>query len=324
MNLYPLKFEKVLKEKVWGGENLKKSLNIDLPVNKKIGESWEVTCHSNGMSYVENGNLKGQSLENLIKIYKEKLLGSKNYEKYENKFPLLIKYLDINDKLSVQVHPNDEYALKVEGEFGKAEVWYVIDASEDAKLILGLKEELTKEEFLEKTKNNDFNDIFNIVPVKIGDFINVETGLVHASLEGSVLICEIQQNSDTTYRIYDFDRLVDGEYRPLHLEKAIDVIDFDKKFILEDSAKRIRKKQYDAIIENLIEGEYFSLDRICLEGTYIEKSEDTFKIFSIIDGKGKMTYDNEIYPMKKGDTYLIPSNLEVKVEGKLEILKTWI
>ena len=219
--MYPLKFKKVFKEKIWGGNKFKTLLNMEIPKNTNIGESWEVTCHKNGMSVVENGELSGRTLEELIDSYKDKLLGEEVYKKYGNKFPLLIKYLDVNDRLSVQVHPSDEYALRVEGEFGKSESWYIIDASEDAKLIMGLASGMSKEKFLEKVKNNDFDDLFNIISVKKGDFIYVEPGVVHASLEGSVVICQTQQNSDTTYRIYDFDRIVDGEKRELFQQSRI-------------------------------------------------------------------------------------------------------
>ena len=151
--MYPLKFKKVFKEKIWGSRKFETLLGMELPLDKNIGESWEVSSHKNGMSIVENGKLEGQSLENLLKEYKEKLVGKAVYEKYGDNFPLLIKYLDVNDRLSVQVHPSDEYALRVEGEFGKSESWYIIDASEDAKLIMGLADGVTKEKFQEKVSN---------------------------------------------------------------------------------------------------------------------------------------------------------------------------
>lgn len=322
--MYPLKFKKVFKEKIWGGNKFKTLLNMEIPKNTNIGESWEVTCHKNGMSVVENGELSGRTLEELIDSYKDKLLGEEVYKKYGNKFPLLIKYLDVNDRLSVQVHPSDEYALRVEGEFGKSESWYIIDASEDAKLIMGLASGMSKEKFLEKVKNNDFDDLFNIISVKKGDFIYVEPGVVHASLEGSVVICETQQNSDTTYRIYDFDRIVDGEKRELHIDKAAEVIEFNKNpFISREDERKIIQNQ-NIKIQNLTRNEYFNIDKINISGTYKDTVYKNFVILSILDGEGKIKFNNNEYKLEKGDTYFIPANLEVEFEGKLEILKSFL
>lgn len=322
--MYPLKFKKVFKEKIWGGRKFDSLLNMNLPQNKNIGESWEVTCHKNGMSIVEDGNLKGRSLESLILEYKEVLVGQDVYEQYKDKFPLLIKYLDVNDRLSVQVHPSDEYALKVEGEFGKSECWYIIDASEDAKLIMGLKEGITKEKFIEKVSKKDFTNIFNTVKVEKGDFINVNPGLVHATLDGSVVICEVQQNSDTTYRIYDFDRLVEGELRPLHLEKASEVIQFGQRSEISKEEKRNNIKIQSGIKQVLIRSKYFNIDKIKLTGLYQEERNSNFKVLSILSGKGKIIYDGKDYPVSKGDTYFIPANLEIWISGDLEILKSFL
>lgn len=323
--LYPLKFEKIFKEKIWGGRKLESNLGMLLPNENKFGESWEVACHKNGMSIVSNGALKGRSLEEILIEYKEKLVGQKIYEDFGNKFPLLIKYLDINDRLSVQVHPSNDYELLDEGELGKSEVWYIIEASEDAKLILGIKEGISKAEFEKKSRNKDFDNLFNIVDVKKGDFINVEPGLAHTSAVGKVLICEIQQNSDTTYRIYDFDRLVNGKLRELHLEKAIDVLDFEKKPNILRKGEAFVNKLDDASIEKLIKNEYFSVERICVEGKYKERVEGRFEIFSVIEGEGQFDWENNLYKIKKGDTYLIPASLEsFIIKGKIELLKSYI
>lgn len=322
--MYPLKFKKVFKEKIWGGNKFKTLLNMEIPEDINIGESWEVTCHKNGMSVVENGEFSGKTLEELIDSYKDKLLGEEVYKTYGNKFPLLIKYLDVNDRLSVQVHPSDEYALRVEGEFGKSESWYIIDASEDAKLIMGLATGISKEKFLEKVKNNDFDDLFNIISVKKGDFIYVEPGVVHASLEGSVVICETQQNSDTTYRIYDFDRIVDGEKRELHIDKAVEVIEFNKNpFISREDERKIIQNQ-NTKIQNLTRNEYFNIDKINVSGVYKDTVYKNFVILSILDGEGKVIFNDKEYKLGKGDTYFIPANLEVKYEGELEILKSFL
>lgn len=322
--MYPLKFKKILKEKIWGGRALEDILGIELPHEKLYGESWEVASHGNDNSIIENGSLKGKNLQELLESYKEKLVGEKVYKEYGDKFPLLIKYLDINDKLSVQVHPNDQYAMKNEKDFGKTEGWYVIWASSNAKLILGLREGVTKEEFSKKVDNKDFTDLFNEIEIKNGDYISINPGLVHASLEGSILICEPQQNSDTTYRIYDFDRVVDGEKRELHIEKALDVIDFSAK--PEISSESIRKKILidNTTIEKLSINSYFKVEILNVKDYYQEQKHENFLVYSILEGTGQFLSDETIYNVNKGDTWFIPANLKIEMHGEIKILKTYI
>lgn len=322
--MYPIKFKKCFIDKVWGGRAFEETLGMNLPENKKIGESWEVSSHKNGMSIVENGEFENLSLESLVEKYGEKLLGKEVIDRFNGKFPILIKYLDVNDRLSVQVHPSDDYALKVEGEFGKSECWYIIDASSDAKLILGLKGEMTRETFLEKSKNKDFSNMFNEVSVKKGDFINITPGVVHATIEGSVLLCETQQNSDTTYRIYDFDRLVDGVARPLHLEKAADVINFGETPVITEETTRQNIRLRNAVKQELIRGKYFNVDKFVINGFFVDEINENFKVYSILEGEGNILHDGIKYPIKKGDTYMIPANLEVYIDGNVEILKSFL
>lgn len=322
--MYPIKFKKCFIDKVWGGRAFETVLGMTLPENRQIGESWEVSSHKNGMSVVENGIFKDITLENLVEKYGVELLGKDVSERFSGKFPLLIKYLDVNDRLSVQVHPSDDYALKVEGEFGKSECWYIIDASEDAKLILGLKGEMTRETFLEKSKNKDFKNMFNEVSVKKGDFINITPGVVHASLEGSVLLCETQQNSDTTYRIYDFDRTVNGVPRPLHLEKAADVINFGEIPVVTSEETRQNIKLRNCVKQELVRCKYFNVDKLKINGIFHDEISENFKVYSILEGEGNIIYNDEKYPAKKGDTYFIPANLNVSVDGEVEILKSFM
>ena len=322
--MYPIKFKKCFIDKVWGGRAFETVLGMTLPENRQIGESWEVSSHKNGMSVVENGIFKDITLENLVEKYGAELLGKDVSERFSGKFPLLIKYLDVNDRLSVQVHPSDDYALKVEGEFGKSECWYIIDASEDAKLILGLKGEMTKETFLEKSKNKDFKNMFNEVSVKKGDFINITPGVVHASLEGSVLLCETQQNSDTTYRIYDFDRTVNGVPRPLHLEKAADVINFGEVPVVTSEETRQNIKLRNCVKQELVRCKYFNVDKLKINGIFHDEISENFKVYSILEGEGNIIYNDEKYPARKGDTYFIPANLNVSVDGEVEILKSFL
>ena len=322
--MYPLKFKKNLVKKVCGGRKFKEVLNMELPDNDLYGESWEVSSHKGGLSYVDNGDFQGKSLIELIEKYGKDILGEEIAEKFKGKFPLLIKYLDINDRLSVQVHPSDEYALRVEGEFGKSESWYIMEASDDATLILGIKDGITKEIFKERVEAKEFDGLFNTVKVKKGDFINLCPGVVHATMEGSILICEVQQNSDTTYRIYDFDRLVDGKLRELHIDKALDVIDFEGDVEITTDAGRKKILLAGAEKEELIRGEYFNIDKYLVDGEFKDEINRNFKVYSILDGEGKIIYNEKEYHAEKGDTYFIPAGLELKIIGKLEILKSFI
>lgn len=314
--LYPLKFKKVLIPKVWGGRNLQEKLGIELPDDRNFGESWEVSSHKNGMSEVENGYLSGRQLQSLLEEFKQELVGEEIYTKYGNRFPLLIKYLDVNDRLSIQVHPSDEYALKNHNELGKCESWFIMYASADAKLIMGMKKGINKEKFLDKTKNNDFVDLFNVVSVKTGDIIDVIPGSVHASLEGSVIFAEIQENSDITYRIYDFDRLDNGKKRELHLDRAAEVIDFN----LIPEVRNTNFKSNE-IRKNISNTDFYSIDRIKI----LDEFEDSYKnmlIYSILEGEGVIEYLGESLKVKKGETVLIPANIKVKVKGSLELLRS--
>ena len=322
--MYPIKFKKCFIDKVWGGRAFETVLGMTLPENRSIGESWEVSSHKNGMSIVENGEFAGMTLEALKDKYGAEILGKDVFERFEGKFPILIKYLDVNDRLSVQVHPSDEYALKIEGEFGKSECWYIIDASEDAKLILGLKPGMTRETFLEKSKNKDFKNMFNEVSVKKGDFIDITPGVVHASLEGSVLLCETQQNSDTTYRIYDFDRTVNGVPRPLHLEKAADVINFGEVPVVTKENSRQNIKLRNCVKQELVRCKYFNVDKLRINGIFHDEISENFKVYSILEGEGNIIYNDVKYPAKKGDTYFIPANMNVLVDGNIEILKSFM
>lgn len=312
MKLEPIKFKKVFIKKIWGGRNLEKYLNIKLPDNEMIGESWEVSSHKHGMSIIQNGKLKGKTLQEVLNEYKELLVGEKIYKKYKNTFPLLIKYLDINDRLSIQVHPNDEYGLKNHNELGKSESWYVIYASSNAKLIMGMMEGYNKELFLKKAINNDFTNMFKEISVKTGDILDITPGTVHASLDGTIIIAEIQENSDLTYRIYDFDRVENGKKRELHLKRASEVIDFNKKINVLNT--EFKNNEYKKLISNT---DYYVIEKLKIENKYYDFS-DTMIIYSILEGKGKV---NNI-DICIGETILIPANIEVEISGNLELLRT--
>ncbi len=323
--LYPLRFEKVFIEKVWGGREFEKSLNMSLPEKVNIGESWEVSAHPNGMSIIENGPLKGRTLQEVYDEYKGKLTGEKVYKEYKEKFPLLIKYLDVNDRLSIQVHPDDKVALEKHNELGKSESWFIMEASDDATLIMGMKEGITREEFLRKAKKNDFTGLFEEIKVKKGDLIDITPGMVHASLSGSVLFAEIQENSDITYRIYDFDRVEsNGKKRELHLDEAADVIDFNKKAVVinTDFSGKERRK-------TIIRKKYYSIDKVKIDEEMEDISKGSMIIYSILEGSGELIFKNEkgedeSLKIKKGESLLIPPHIPVTVKGTFEILRTII
>jgi len=223
--LYPLKFQPILKDKIWGGKKLKNLFNKAAETDK-LGESWELSGYENDESVVTNGFLAGNNLAELIEIYMDELVGDKVYNQYGLSFPLLFKLIDANENLSIQVHPGDEVAAERHNSYGKTEMWYVVDADPDGKLIIGFTKDCTREEYLDALDNDKVEDLLQHVPVKKGDVFFIPAGLVHAIGKG-VVVAEIQQSSDITYRIYDFKRVDEqGNERELHTEQALDVIDF--------------------------------------------------------------------------------------------------
>ena len=224
--LYPLKFDPILKDKIWGGQKLNTILNKDNE-SANVGESWEISDVEGDTSVVLNGKLKGESLKSLLSVYQEHLIGEKNYKIFGNKFPLLIKFIDAKEDLSIQLHPNDELAAERHNSFGKTEMWYVMQADEDANLIVGFNQKVTPELYVKHLKEKTLTKILNFDKVQEGDTYFIEVGRVHA-IGAGVMLAEIQQTSDITYRVYDWDRVDDeGNERELHNELAIDAIGFD-------------------------------------------------------------------------------------------------
>lgn len=308
--MYPIKFEPLYYEKVWGGRAIG-DYRQDMPEGE-IGESWDLACHNNGMSIVAEGKFKGQSLQDLIDTYGEQLVGT---EISLERFPLLIKMLHAEDKISIQVHPGDEYALKNENDLGKTEVWYVLDAQPDASMVLGVKG-CTKEQFEEASKSGNLEPYLNRIPVKKGEIYFIEAGLVHA-MEG-VLVVEIQQNSDVTYRVYDY-----GRPRQLHIKQVLDVMNMDLKeeklkgLLVENEAYN---KTYCCFDKN------FSLERYDVKGDLKEESDpERFYIFYCVEGNGKIVSNDYEQEIKVGDAILIPAALGAyKISGNLSILKTYV
>ncbi len=311
--MYPIKFENLYYEKIWGGRDLE-DFRDNLPEGN-IGESWDIACHQNGMSVVSNGEFKGKTFEELIKICGDKILGK---ELVNKDFPLLVKLINSKDKLSVQVHPNDEYANKIENSLGKTEAWYVIDAKKDASLIVGTKN-CDKETFKKAIKENKTEDYLNKINIRKGDCFLIKSGLVHAICEGAI-IAEIQQSSDITYRIYDY-----GRPRELHIEKSLDVIDFNLSAINESNRKLEKFKGYEKGI--LCLSDYFTIEKYVINESVTESSDlNKFFIFTCVDGSGYIKSNNkEDIEIKKGDSILIPASLgEYSIIGNLTVLKSYV
>ena len=307
--MYPIKFENLYYEKIWGGRDLE-SFRSNLPEGN-IGESWDVACHENGTSIVANGRFKGISFDKLIESNGEEILGKKYAAE---KFPLLVKLINSKDNLSVQVHPNDEYAKLKENSFGKTEAWYVVDAKEGAELIVGTNG-CTKEEFTAAIKSNTVEDCLNRIKVKKGDAFLINSGLVHA-IGAGLIIAEIQQNSDITYRVYDY-----GRPREIHVEKSLDVIDFSLK--PEKLAEDYREAQ-GYKFTSLCKNQYFSIDKCVVDTNYTNSTNgDNFVILTIVEGSGKVTGNSYTETIEKGDSILLPASLgNYTIEGKLEVLIT--
>lgn len=304
-NLYPIKFTPILKDKIWGGQKLKTLLNkqSDLP---NIGESWEISDVEGDTSIVSNGSLKGKSLKHLLEAYKSDLLGNKNYEVFGDKFPLLIKFIDAKEDLSIQLHPNDDLAAKRHNSFGKTEMWYVFQADEDSNLIVGFNQPVTPEKYLEHLENKTLTKILNFDKVKTGDTYFIEVGRVHA-IGAGVMVAEIQQTSDITYRVYDWDRVDDeGNERELHNDLAIDAIDFD----MPDNFRVTYSKEENQSNE-MVSCPYFNTSYLKVNTTLERVNDkDSFFIYMCVDGEAKITANGVSETIKKGETLLLPAAIK--------------
>ena len=321
---YPIKFESILKEKIWGGEKLTKLLKKDSDKNN-IGESWEISDVQGDISVVNNGVLKGKTLKELLEKYKGALVGEKIYQQFGDQFPLLIKYIDAKEPLSIQLHPNDELAKKRHNSFGKTEMWYVIQADEGGNLIVGFKKEVSKEEYVTHLKNKTLKDILNTDEVKEGDIYFIPTGRVHA-IGAGVVLAEIQQTSDITYRIYDWDRKDDkGNYRELHTEEALDAIDFK----VENSYKIPYTKKLDKAIK-VVDCKYFITNIISVKSNMnIDNSnKDSFVIYMCVGGEGvELNGADFSEKLNYGETILVPASLnkfKFESNGYSELLEIYI
>ncbi|MET3028119.1 type I phosphomannose isomerase catalytic subunit [Flavobacterium sp. UW10123] len=318
-NLYPLQFEPILKERIWGGEKLKTILNKPI-VSKITGESWELSTVQGDVSVVTNGVLKGKSLMDLIDETPDAILGTKVYERFGKQFPLLFKYLDAREDLSIQVHPNDKLAKERHNSFGKTEMWYVMQADADARIIVGFKEDSSKEEYLKHLHDNTLVSILDDVKAKSGDVFFLETGTVHA-IGAGLVVAEIQQTSDITYRLYDFDRVdAQGNKRELHVDLALDAINYNKV----DTQKKYETKVNNS--NTVVDCPYFTTNFLPLENKLeVAKNGETFTVYMCIEGDFEIEYDGFKQAYKKGDTVLVPAAINAfNLSGKASILEIYI
>jgi len=302
--LYPLKFKPILKDKIWGGPGLRDVLGKN--ASGKAGERWEISGVADEVSVVENGYLAGNNLEELVEVYMGDLVGDKIYEKFGVEFPLLIKFIDATDFLSIQVHPDDAMAKTRHNSYGKTEMWYIVE-SKEGELITGFNREMDKEQYLKHFKEGSLKEIMNREQVTSGDIYFMPAGRIHA-IGAGVLLAEIQQTSDVTYRIYDWDRLDDqGKSRELHTDLALDAIDF--QYHPET------KTQYQALKNSTVtavDSPFFTTGVIRLDQP-VEKDFnmiDSFIIYMCMEGEAGIAYPGGVEKIKKGETILIPAELK--------------
>lgn len=323
MALYPLKFQPILKSIIWGGNDICKFK--DIPQQDGIGESWEISSVKGDISVIANGALENKNLEDVITQYKEQLVGKKNYEKFGSTFPLLIKFIDARDNLSIQVHPDDKLAKERHNSFGKTEMWYVIDAAKDAFLYSGFSKQITPDEYVKSVEDNTFVDSLQKHDIKKGDVFFLPAGRVHAIGAGT-FIAEIQQTSNITYRIYDYNRVgADGKSRELHTELAKDAIDY--KVYDNYKTSYAKKKDEPVLLESC---EYFTTNLLELDQELNRDYSkiDSFVIYICMGGKCKIT-DNKgnDLSIKQGETVLLPadtSSVQITPKGSVLLLETYV
>lgn len=316
MKLYPLTFKPIIKERIWGGTKLNSVLHKEIS-STISGESWELSAVSGDVSVVENGIYEGKDLNELIQMFPIELLGKSVYDRFGTEFPLLFKFIDAQQDLSIQVHPNNELAKERHNSFGKTEMWYVMQADENARLIVGFKENSDAIEYQKHLKNKSVVSLLNEVEVKAGDVFFLETGTIHA-IGAGVLIAEIQQTSDITYRVYDFDRVdAQGNLRELHTELALEAMNYNT------TESQIAYKKEVNQSNKVVHCPYFRTHIIPLENNFIwQKYRDSFTVFMCTEGRFSMEIEGNKYDYQKGSTVLIPAILDkIMIEGKATLLE---
>ena len=315
----PLFMIPIYKDYIWGGTKLKDYLKKEVPF-ETVAEAWEVSTNVAGLSEVEIEKGTKTTLKEVFDNTEKRIeiFGTKT--KDMKRFPLLIKFIDAKDNLSVQVHPDDAYALEHENDTGKTEMWYIMECDENASIICGLKETVTQEQIPDMITNGKLQNYLNKVPICKGDVIYIPAGTVHAILKGT-LICEIQQNSNLTYRVYDWDRVgKDGKPRELHIKKAMDVIKQDKRQNITSTNGQ------EDICKMVMDCNYFKVDVLNVTENYQAKSnKDTFEAYMVVEGKGKLETKGKEYDIKIGESFILPASLgEYEIKGNIKLLKAYL
>lgn len=322
--LYPLKFETVLKEKVWGGKALVSRYNKKSTGSQQVGESWELSAVADNQSVISNGFLAGNNIEELIEVYMGDITGDAIFEKFGNEFPLLIKFIEAQQDLSIQVHPDDDLAKKRHKAYGKTEMWYVLESKKDSKIYTGFKEGVTKKIYEEALMTGKIEDLMNVESAEAGDAFFTPAGRVHAIGAGIVLV-EIQQTSDITYRIFDWNRKGSGkEKRELHTELALDAIDFN-----QTGENKIRIKTEHNKFENLVNCEFFNTNIISFNKSIDKEyySIDSFVVYICIEGEFLICWDGNSDKVTKGETVLLPAMIKevtLKPMNEARLLEVYI
>ena len=319
MKFYPLQFQPIFKDRIWGGTKLKTVLNK--PITSSItGESWELSTVDGDVSVIANGEFAGKSLTAVIDAFPNEVLGTQVFKIFGKQFPLLFKYLDAREDLSIQVHPNDQLASARHNSFGKTEMWYVLQADAGSSIIVGFKKDSNAAEYIENLNGKTLLSLLDTIPVEVGDVFFLETGTVHA-IGAGLLIAEIQQTSDITYRLYDFDRVdADGNTRALHVDLALDAINYDKI----DAKKSYQKHENTS--NEMVDCNYFTTNYIPLSGTMkFEKDGRSFHVYMCTEGDFTITQENVAYHYKKGDTILMPAAISIfEFTGNASLLEIYI
>lgn len=306
--VYPFLLSYTTKDYIWGGTELKKNWNKQSE-SGKIAESWEMSANDGGVSIVRNGEYEGQSFKDLLRKYPE--LSGKAYSEV---FPLLVKLINAETPLSIQVHPDDAYAMLHEGKKGKCEMWYICDAKEGADIYLGLNKDISRKQFQDIIQNGEIEKYLNKVTVRAGDYYLVPAGTLHA-IRGGVTILEVQQNSDLTYRVYDYNRIdKDGQKRQLHIDKAVEVTDCKKYEVPSQNREYIQGEGYCR--RTLAVSEYFTTEEVCIESSVWMVDEEKFCGFTVIDGEGRISGEK----IRKGDTVFVPAACAIEFCGKMKII----
>ncbi|MEO6521117.1 MAG: type I phosphomannose isomerase catalytic subunit [Mucilaginibacter sp.] len=322
--LYPLKFKTIYKDKIWGGQKIKTYLGKDFGNLPNCGETWEISGVKSDVSVVSSGALQGESLADILEKYKDQLVGKKVYDRFGNIFPLLVKFIDANDWLSIQVHPDDELAKKRHNSFGKTEMWYIIESDPGSTLIAGFNQELDEKKYLEKFNSGHLEDILNKEEANADDVFFLPAGRVHTIGKG-LLLAEIQQTSDITYRIYDFDRVDDkGNKRELHTEEALAAIDYKQ---YPDYKTRYNPVKNEDV--HLVTCPYFTTNVMDFtEGTTKDYSNlDSFVIHVCVAGAYTITHAGNTYNVKMGECILLPNtvnNIIISTTTGFKILESYI